>query len=73
MDKILDTVRSFDSDLADELRVYVEGSIEESVNSIVGLRHRVAHGRPVSISIANITQHFDNAKKLSRKLQQVLA
>ena len=73
MDKIIDTVGSFDSDLAGELQDYVEGSIEESVNSIVGLRNRVAHGKSVSVSIARIAQYFEDAKKLSRKLQQVLA
>ena len=68
MENILTLVRSFDKSRADELEEFVDGSVKESVNSIVGLRNQIAHGRPTSISVGRIWQYFEDAKKFDRKL-----
>ena len=39
-----------DGDIADDLGDYADGSIRESVNSIVGIRHLIAHGRSANIT-----------------------
>jgi len=72
MGKILDLIRRFDSDLATQLEAHVDDRIQESVNSIVGLRNLVAHGRQSTVTIARISEHFDNARKFARKLKEVL-
>ena len=72
MDNILNLVRRLDSEVASDLDSFVDDSIKESVNSIVGLRNRIAHGRFANISIGQITEYFDNARKFARKMEELL-
>lgn len=72
MDNILKLVRRLDSDVADDLRDFVDESITTSVNSIVGVRNRIAHGRSANISVGRITEYFDNARKFARKMEELL-
>ncbi len=72
MDNILNLVQRLDSDIADDLRDFVDENISESVNSIVGLRNRIAHGRFANISVGRITEYFDNARKFARKMEELL-
>ena len=72
MDNILSLVRGFDEEVAGRIDAFSEGRIRESVNSIVGLRHQIAHGRSASISVGRITEHFENAKRLARKMRSLL-
>ena len=72
MENILTLVRGIDDDIADDLDDYADGSIKESVNSIVGIRHLIAHGRSANISIGRVTQYFEDAKKLARKMEDLL-
>lgn len=72
MDNILSLVQRLDRDVADALRDFVDESINESVNSIVGLRNRIAHGRSANISVEQITEYFDNARKFARKMEELL-
>ena len=69
MEKIVDLVRSFDKNRANELDEFAEGAIKESVNSIVGLRNQIAHGRQTDISVGRIGSHFDHAREFARKLE----
>ena len=71
MANIIDLVRSFDEDRAAELESFVEGRIKESVNSLVGLRNQIAHGRPTDITVGRITQQFEDAKRLAGKLEHL--
>lgn len=72
MENILTLIRGFDQDVANRLDEFTDGSIKESVNSIVGIRHLIAHGRSADISVGRIAQYFDNAKKLARKMEELL-
>lgn len=71
MENIVTLVRSFDKDRADELEKFAEGSIKESVNSMVGLRNQIAHGRPTGITVGRIARQFEDAKKLAGKLEDL--
>lgn len=73
MGKILALIRRFDGGLATQLEANVDAHIRESVNSIVGIRNLVAHGRQSTVTIARISEHFDNARKFARKLKEVLS
>ena len=72
MENILQLIREFDQDVANKLERFSDGEIKESVNSIVGIRNQIVHGRSASISVARITQYFDNARKLARKMEELL-
>ena len=65
---ILDLVGEFDTAWEDELRSLADGAVGESVNSIVALRHRVAHGRSDRVSIGTVGRYFDEARRLPRRL-----
>lgn len=69
MENIVGLVRLFDKNRANELENFAEGAIKESVNSIVGLRNQIAHGRPTDISVGRIGSYFDRAKKFAKKLE----
>ena len=72
MENILTLVRGIDGGIADDLGDYADGSIRESVNSIVSIRHLIAHGRSANISVGRVTQYFEDARKLARKMEDLL-
>lgn len=45
-------IGKFDPGIAKELRRFAEGRIGHSIDSIVSMRHSVAHGRPPDMSLA---------------------
>lgn len=65
---ILDLVGEFDTAWEQELRSLADGAVGESVNSIVALRHRVAHGRSDRVSIGAVGSYFEEARKLPQRL-----
>lgn len=72
MEGILELVGRFDKDAAYELRQFADGSIQECINSIVGIRHKIAHGRRAEVSLARITQYFRGAKDFASKMRTVM-
>lgn len=69
IDNILTLVGSFDPGRERDLKQFVEGpshgdenSVKESINSIVGLRNQIAHGRPIDVSIGRVARYFEDAK-----------
>ena len=72
MNNILTLIRRFDAEAASQLGDFVEGEIKDSIDSIVGIRHQIAHGRSANISVGRITRYFDNAKKCTRKMAELL-
>ena len=55
-----------DGDIADDLGDYADGSIRESVNSIVGIRHLIAHGRSANITcqLHKVSAHTHSLRKI---------
>lgn len=68
---ILSLVGEFDTTWEDELRSFADGAVGESVNSIVALRNRVAHGRSDRVSIGMVGRYFDDARRLPRRLVEL--
>lgn len=73
MDRILDLVRGFEREKADELEAFAGGEITESVNSIVGIRNDLAHGRRASVSVGRIVRHFERARRMTARMEKLLA
>lgn len=65
-------VRAFDKDIAGELETFCNGRIKDSINSIVGNRHRIAHGRASGISMEQIMRYFRDAKQFTDKMRSLL-
>ena len=70
---ILDLVRSFDEERAEKLKKFLEGEIKESVDSVVNLRHQIAHGRSTNTTIKTTKKQFDDSQKLEEKLRELFA
>ena len=64
MGAILELMGRFSQDWKNELAAQTEGELKESVNSIVGLRHRIAHGASVDLSMVPMTRYYRNAVKV---------
>lgn len=73
MGPILDLVHGFEREKAKALRDFVDDEIKESVNSIVGIRNDLAHGRRASVSVGQIVRHFERARRLMAHLDKLLA
>ena len=71
--EILKLVRSFDEGRADELKEFFQGRIKESVDGVVALRNRIAHGGPANTTIANVMRQFDDSRRLATKLKELFA
>lgn len=71
-ENMVNLVRAFDKDAARQLEGFCRGQIKESINSIVGNRHLIAHGRTTKISMAEIMRYFQDAKRFADKMRSVL-
>ena len=72
MTGIVDLVRSFDRNIAAQLEDFASGNIQESINSMVALRHQIAHGRSTDTTIDRASAQFEAAKRLANKLRNLL-
>lgn len=72
VDRILELVGGFDREAEEELKRFADGKLKESVNSIIGLRNQIAHGRSTPISMARITEYYEDARTFTKEIRRVL-
>jgi len=70
MGAILDLFGSFNPDWKAQLEAATQGQLSDSVNSIVGNRHRIAHGESVSLSMSTLTGYYKDAVTVVELLQR---
>ena len=70
MGKILDLFGSFNPDWKTQLDVATQGQLSDSINSIVGNRHKIAHGESVSLSMSSLTAYYKDAVTVIDILQR---
>jgi hypothetical protein len=63
-DKIKDLLNKFSETWGKTLDDAVNEPIKDAVNSIVAVRHNIAHGKPQGISLGTVTNYFGEIKKL---------
>jgi hypothetical protein len=61
MGAILELFGSFSPDWRSQIESVTQGQLSDSVNSIVGNRHKIAHGDSVSLSIRGLTAYYQDA------------
>ena len=70
--EILNLVGSFDKNRAEELKKFISRrGIKESVDSVVELRNRIAHGISTDTTITRVKIQFEDSKKLAEKLKEL--
>jgi hypothetical protein len=70
MGAILELFGSFNPDWKVQIEAATQGQLCDSVNSIVGNRHKIAHGESVSLSMSGITAYYDDAVAVVELLQR---
>jgi RiboL-PSP-HEPN len=57
-EKIIDLFGAFHQDWRENLTAFLVDQRKDSVNSLVALRHRIAHGESVGTSMSQIRSHY---------------
>jgi hypothetical protein len=73
MGAILDLLGSFSPDWKAQVEIATQGQLSDSVNSIVGNRHKIAHGESVSLSIGSLTAYYKDAVVVIDLLEKTCA
>lgn len=64
MEKILELLESFNAEWRTQVEITTRGELSDSVNSIVGNRHRIAHGESVALSLSSMKAYYGAAKEV---------
>lgn len=57
-EKIIDLFGAFSQNWRDDLTTYLVDQRKDSVNSLVAIRHKIAHGESVGTSLSQIKAHY---------------
>lgn len=57
-EKITNLLGAFSSDWRDDLAAYLVDERKDSINSLVALRHKIAHGESVGTSLSQVKAHY---------------
>jgi len=61
---ITELLGSFDLDWQSDLEGYLVDEHKDAVNSVVNLRHTVAHGRFAGVTLASVQRYYDRVKEV---------
>lgn len=70
MDKILELLECFNPEWKTQIDAATQGKLSDSVNSIVGNRHKIAHGESVSLSMSSLKAYYSDAKAVVDLLER---
>jgi len=70
MGTILELAGGFSQEWKRRLEKETDGRLSESVNSIVGNRHKIAHGESVGLTLNTLLQYYGDALKVVDLLRQ---
>jgi len=62
--RLLDLLGSFHPDWRRELEAFMVDDIKDAVDSVVSLRHRIAHGGTVGVTYQRIGGYYERVKKV---------
>jgi len=61
---VIDLLGSFDPDWRADLDGYLVDQHKDAVNSVVNLRHTVAHGRFTGVTMASVRDYYEQVKQV---------
>ncbi len=70
MGSIAELFGAFKPEWKSEIDGATQGQLSDSVNSIVGNRHRIAHGQSVSLSLSSLKDYFRDAAAVVALLEK---
>jgi hypothetical protein len=70
MSAITEILGAFKPEWKSDLEAATQGQLSDSVNSIVGNRHRIAHGESVSLSMSSLRDYYRDATAVVALLEK---
>lgn len=70
MGNIIELTGLFSKEWADDLEQATDGQLKDAVNSIVAVRHQIAHGKDASISYVRVREYYQSAVKVVKLLEK---
>jgi hypothetical protein len=74
-EKLIELLRDLDPSLADEMATFLDDRRRSALNSLIALRHAVAHGKDSSTSLASVVQYgaviFEILDRLDEVFQRI--
>ena len=70
--KIEELLATFDPAWSKELQQFWTGRIRDSISSLINNRHNIAHGLPVSVSLAQSLEYARAARSFCQKLNEMI-
>jgi hypothetical protein len=61
---IIELLGSFDPDWRVDLEQYIVDEYKDAINSVVTLRHTVAHGRYAGVTMAGVKHYYERVKNV---------
>jgi hypothetical protein len=71
-EKITSLLGSFDVAWRSKIEIYLVDEKKDAVNSLVALRHKIAHGESVGTSYSQVKGYFDVVSKLVDEIASVV-
>lgn len=71
-EKIIDLFGAFSPDWRDALSNYLVDERKDSINSLVALRHKIAHGESVGTSLSQVRAHYKAILEVVEHVEQLL-
>lgn len=71
-EKICELLGKFDERWASEMKSFLVDARKDSVNGLVGLRHKVAHGESVGVTIDRVSKYYVTIDEVVGKIEGVV-
>lgn len=71
-EKLSQLIGSLDSEWEDALRKYLADEKKAAIDSLVALRHEIAHGNPTGVTLATVSDYYGAVKEVVDYLSLVL-
>jgi hypothetical protein len=69
--RFIETTRAFRADWAAQLEVFVEtDGRKDAIDSIMALRHKIAHGKDVGVTVSRVTSYLEKSVEVLEHLEQ---
>ena len=71
--RLIDLLGSFSADWRNDMDKYLIDELKDAVNSVVSLRHAIAHGRHVGVTISRARDYFRRVDSVIKHIAELCA
>jgi hypothetical protein len=71
--RLIDLLGSFDPNWQATLQAYVVDDLKDAVDSVVGLRNRIAHGESVGLTYQRVSDYYSRVQKVIDQIADICA